>query len=112
MKINENRCVMCGEIIPEGTMVCLTCENRCSQKKTKNTIKITVRMHTIRDVKTFCELCSACSGEVLVRNGQYVVSGKSIMGLFSLDLTMPLSVEFYGEIPFAVKEGMKNFMTD
>lgn len=24
----ENRCVCCGEIIPEGRMVCPNCENR------------------------------------------------------------------------------------
>lgn len=26
--MNENRCVCCGEIIPEGRMVCLRCEIR------------------------------------------------------------------------------------
>ena len=29
----ENRCVCCGEIIPEGRMVCLRCESAVEQDK-------------------------------------------------------------------------------
>ena len=93
-------------------MVCLLCEKRCSQKKIKNTTVITVCVQTIEDVKNFCELCSACSEEVLVRSGQYVVSAKSIMGLFSLDLSKPLKVEFYGDIPHQIRQEIKNFIID
>lgn len=35
MYFSEERCVMCGEIIPEGRMVCLRCEQAASgQPKT------------------------------------------------------------------------------
>ena len=30
--MNENRCVCCGEIIPEGRMVCPACEGKISQQ--------------------------------------------------------------------------------
>ena len=29
---SEERCVMCGEIIPEGRMVCLRCEQAASEQ--------------------------------------------------------------------------------
>ncbi len=32
--MNENRCVMCGEIIPEGRMVCSGCERKIMKENT------------------------------------------------------------------------------
>ena len=32
MYFSEERCVMCGEIIPEGRMVCLRCEHAASEQ--------------------------------------------------------------------------------
>lgn len=31
--MSENRCVMCGDIIPEGRMVCPACENKVIDPK-------------------------------------------------------------------------------
>ena len=47
-----------------------------------------------------------------VYSGRYIVSGKSIMGLYSLDLSKTIEVEFYGDIPDEVREGMKKFIVD
>jgi predicted nucleic acid-binding Zn ribbon protein len=30
--VMDNRCVMCGAIIPEGKQVCLNCEIKCTPK--------------------------------------------------------------------------------
>lgn len=108
----ENTCVMCGRIIPEGTMVCPICKDDVLNKKETNLIEAVVNIDTVDKVKEFCNLCSKCAGEVSVYGGRYIVSGKSIMGLFSLDLTKPLKVEFYGDIPYEVKEGMKKFIVN
>ena len=32
MYFSEERCVMCGEILPEGRMVCLRCERAASEQ--------------------------------------------------------------------------------
>lgn len=32
MYFSEERCVMCGEIIPEGRMVCLRCERAVTEQ--------------------------------------------------------------------------------
>ena len=108
----ENTYVMCGRIIPEGTIVCPICSDNVLNKQETNLIETVVNIDTVDKVIEFCNLCSKCAGEVSVYEGRYIVAGKSIMGLFSLDLTKPLKVEFYGDIPYEVKEGMKKFIVN
>ena len=31
--MSENRCVCCGEIIPEGSMVCVTCQRKAEREQ-------------------------------------------------------------------------------
>ena len=31
--MNENRCIACGELIPEGRMICPTCESKALDEK-------------------------------------------------------------------------------
>jgi hypothetical protein len=107
--MNEERCIMCGEPIPEGRMVCPKCED---VEPSFDTVKATVLLDKIADIKDFVNLTSKCSDDVTIGSGRFTVDAKSIMGLFSLDLTKPLKVEFYGDIPYEVKEGMKKFMVN
>ena len=107
--MSEERCVVCGEIIPEGRMVCLKCE--CVEPSF-DTIKTSVLLDKIADIKDFVNLASKCRDDVVVKSGHYAVSAKSIMALFSLDLSKPLKVEFYGNIPYEVREGMKKFIVN
>lgn len=74
--------------------------------------KVTISIDTVDKVKEFCNLCSKCVDDVSVYSERYIVSGKSIMGLFSLDLSKTIEVEFYGDIPDEVREGMKKFIVD
>ena len=53
--------------------------------KTKN-----IRLSTIADVRDFVNAVAAFDGEVDLSSGRYVVDGKSIMGIFSLDLLNPI----------------------
>lgn len=48
-------------------------------------------------VKDFIHDTQSEETEVTVRCGKYVVDGKSILGIFSLDLSKPLVVEYYNE---------------
>ena len=107
--MSEERCVMCGKTIPEGRMVCYKCENT---EPSFNTVKITVLLDKIADVKEFVNLASRCRDDVVVKSGHYSVNAKSIMALFSLDISKPLRVEFYGNIPYEVEEGMAKFIVN
>ena len=55
-----------------------------------------VALSSIDDVKHFVDAASRCPGEVDVLSGRYVINAKSIMGLFSLDLSQPVQVEVHG----------------
>lgn len=109
-----SKCLYCTNDTPEGMMICPNCEFEYKnyKKGEDNMVETIIKLETLNDVKCFCNLCSMCSGEVDVFSDRYVVSGKSIMGLFSLDLTKALKVEFHGYIPHEVRERMKNFIVD
>lgn len=77
-----------------------------------NTVKITIILDKITDVKDFVNLVSKCSDDVTVGSGRFIVNAKSLLGLMSLDLSKPLKVEFYGDIPYEVKEGMRKFVVN
>ena len=55
-----------------------------------------VALTSIDDVKHFVDAASRCPCEVDVLSGRYVINAKSIMGLFSLDLSQPVQVEVHG----------------
>ena len=60
--------------------------------KTKN-----IRLSTIADVRDFVNAVAAFDGEVDLSSGRYVVDGKSIMGIFSLDLSKPISLNIHAD---------------
>lgn len=101
--MTDERCVVCGAIIPEGRLVCANCENRGEKNKS---IKMSVSLVTFNDVDNFVKFASKCTGDVLVRSQKYIVNGKSIMGLYSLDLSKPIDVEIYGGIPLSAINDM------
>ena len=47
-------------------------------------------LSSINDVKSFVNIVSRYDFDVDLTSGRYVVDAKSIMGIFSLDLTKPL----------------------
>ncbi|NLV51450.1 MAG: HPr family phosphocarrier protein [Clostridiales bacterium] len=58
--------------------------------------KFFVKLHTIDDVKNFVSAANMQCAEIDVGSGRYIVDAKSVLGLFSLDLSKPLQVEVHG----------------
>ena len=54
-------------------------------------------LRSINDVKDFVNIVNKDSFDVDLTSGRYVVDAKSIMGIFSLDLSRPISMEVHGE---------------
>lgn len=52
-----------------------------------------IKLTTIKNVKDFNELANKFDGDILIKYGRYVIDGKSIMGLFSLNLLEILEVQ-------------------
>ena len=55
-----------------------------------------VRLSSIDDVKIFVNAASLTDCDIDVLAGRYLVDAKSIMGLFSLDLSKPVQVHVHG----------------
>ncbi len=55
-------------------------------------IKEKIFLKTLDDVKNFVTLCMSKPYDIELVLGKYVVNAKSIMGVFSLDLTQPLTM--------------------
>ena len=53
---------------------------------------VKIRLSTIADVRDFVNVVNQSDAEIDLASGRYVVDGKSIMGIFSLDLMSPITL--------------------
>lgn len=51
-----------------------------------------IKLNTINDVKEFVNICSKYEADADVKQGKFTVNGKSILGIFSLNLMEKLNV--------------------
>ena len=56
-------------------------------------VKISLEM--AQKVKEFVNVTQAYPFDIVLKSGRYVVDAKSILGIFSLDLSEPITVEIY-----------------
>ena len=55
-------------------------------------MKFTVKLRDANSVKDFVKITSQYSEDLSLVHGRYVVDAKSILGIFSMDLTKPLDL--------------------
>jgi phosphotransferase system HPr-like phosphotransfer protein len=60
-------------------------------------IRFTVQFKSITDVKDFVHTVNSFPYDVDLSSGRYVVDAKSIMGIFSLELQRPITLEIHAE---------------
>lgn len=63
----------------------------------------------IEDVKRFSSLANEYNGTISLISGSYKVDAKSIMSIFTLDLSKPVSVEVKGNCPDDLIEQIKQY---
>ena len=56
-----------------------------------------ISLVTIDQVKRFVDLVSKVEGDVDLVSGRYTIDAKSIMGIFSLDISKPMELRIHGE---------------
>lgn len=54
-------------------------------------------LSSINDVKDFVNIVSKYDFDVDLTSGRYVIDAKSIMGIFSLDLSKPIKIEIHSD---------------
>lgn len=56
---------------------------------------VTIHLSLAENVKDFVNIVSKYSYDIDLRSGRHVVDAKSILGIFSLDLNKPITMEVY-----------------
>jgi phosphocarrier protein HPr len=72
--------------------------------------KFTVQLKSINDVKDFVRIVNDFPYDVDLASGRYIVDAKSIMGIFSLDLTQPIEVDIHSDNGEDLKLKLKPFI--
>ena len=54
---------------------------------------VSIRLSLAENVKSFVSIASKYTYDIDLRVGRHVVDGKSILGIFSLDLSKPITLE-------------------
>ena len=70
--------------------------------------KMYVAINTINKVTEFVQKASQVDGDVICSKGRYTVDGKSIMGIFSIDVSEGIIVE-YPETAIEFEEYISQF---
>ena len=71
-----------------------------------------IMLNTINDVKTFVNAVSKYDFDVDLISGRYAIDAKSIMGIFSLDLSKPIRLEAHSEDNEKFFDEIKPFIID
>ncbi len=58
---------------------------------------VSIRLNYAEEVKTFVNTVNRFPFEMDLRSGRHVVDAKSILGIFSLDLSKPISLDIYSD---------------
>lgn len=69
------------------------------QFRKESTVMTTTKIsiNTINDVKNFVNIVTRCEYDVDIISGRYAIDAKSIMGIFSLDLSKELTLNIHSD---------------
>ncbi len=73
-------------------------------------MKATIRLSTIEDVRNFVEAIRTFDSDIDLISGRYRVDAKSIMGIFSLDLMSPITLETNAANSDVIMDKIKPFV--
>ena len=71
---------------------------------------VTIKLTQAEEVKEFVNTVNRYEYEMDLRAGRHVVDAKSILGIFSLDLSKPISLEIYSDDCADLMEEIRRFM--
>ena len=69
-------------------------------------------LNCINDVKDFVNIVTKYDFDIDLTSGRYVVDAKSIMGIFSLDLSKPIKVEIHSDDCDKFVKEIEKFIVD
>ena len=70
----------------------------------------TISLSSIETVKKFVNIANSYDFQILLHSDKYIINGKSIMGIFSLDLSKPVTLKVEEDCPEKFKNDIKPFI--
>ena len=70
---------------------------------------VTINLGSIDKVKSFVNDITKFDSDFDLVSGRYVIDAKSIMGIFSLDLSKPINLNIHGEDNAEIMEVIKKY---
>ncbi len=70
---------------------------------------INIKLSMTEDIKNFVRITSKYDYDIDLRSGRYVIDAKSILGIFSLDLSQPIAMDIYSDACDDLLEDMAQF---
>ena len=74
--------------------------------------KMTISLAAINDVKEFVNKMTKYDFDIDLVSGRYAIDAKSIMGIFSLDLSKPIELQAHTNDASAFKADISKFIVD
>lgn len=71
---------------------------------------VNIKLSLAENVKYFVNIANKYPYDIDLRVGRHVVDGKSILGIFSLDLSKPITLEVYADHCDDLMEELKPFI--
>ena len=71
---------------------------------------VNLRLSLVENVNQFVNIVSRYPFEMDLRAGRHVVDAKSILGIFSLDLSRPITLEIYSDDCEQLMDEIKPFI--
>lgn len=59
--------------------------------------KVIIKLPSVKEVKDFVSAVSLCGCDIDIAADRYIIDAKSIMGIFSLDLSKPLELRIISD---------------
>ena len=73
---------------------------------------VMIRLSLVENVNHFVNIVTRYPYEMDLRAGRHVVDAKSILGIFSLDLSKPIALEIYSDDCDDLLEQIKGFVAE
>ncbi len=73
---------------------------------------VMIKLSLVENVNNFVNIVTRYPFEMDLRAGRHVVDAKSILGIFSLDLSKPITLEIYCDECEALLEEIRPFLVE
>lgn len=68
-----------------------------AMKENKNMRTFTIKLNEIDKIKAFVKTVNECCFDIEIQSDKYIINAKSIMGIFSLDLSQPVTLVVHAD---------------